>query len=447
MSVLFEELNLNKQLLNSLNDLGYIYSTPIQSESFPVIMSGRDVIGVAQTGTGKTLAYILPLLRQLRYSEIRNPRIVIIVPTRELVQQVVNEVKKVTTYMTVRVAGIYGGTNINTQKEVVLDGLDILVATPGRLLDIALSGELRFKSVQKLIIDEVDEMLNLGFRPQLMRVLDLMPQKKQNLMFSATMNDDIEDILLEHFNVPEKIEIVPTGTPVDKINQAVYHVPNFFTKVSLLENLLTSNEDMDKVLVFVANKRLADRLYEKISHIDAGRIGVIHSNKSQNNRFASVRNFESGELRVLIATDIIARGLDIKNVSHVINFDMPDEPANYIHRIGRTGRAEKRGEAISFVNEVEMEYQMNIEAFMKQPVNVVEMPEDVQISDIYTDEERPVLYDKDYLKPVKKRSADSGFHEKKDKNKKVNLGGSYKRKIKAKYKKPKTRGQKTRNKR
>ncbi|MCT4636437.1 MAG: DEAD/DEAH box helicase [Bacteroidales bacterium] len=449
MSVLFEELNLNKQLLNSLNDLGYIYSTPIQSVSFPVIMSGRDVIGIAQTGTGKTLAYTLPLLRQLKYADIRNPRIVIIVPTRELVQQVVNEIKKVTTYMTVRVAGIYGGTNINTQKEVVLDGLDILVATPGRLLDIALSGELRFKSVQKLIIDEVDEMLNLGFRPQLKRVLDLMPVKRQNLMFSATMNDDIEDILLEYFNVPEKIEIVPTGTPLDKINQAVYHVPNFFTKVNLLEKLLISSDDMDKVLVFVANKRLADRLYEKISHLDPEKIGVIHSNKSQNNRFASVRNFESGELRILIATDIIARGLDIKNVSHVINFDMPDEPANYIHRIGRTGRADKRGEAISFVNEVEMEYQMNIETFMKQPVDIIEMPEDVQISDIYTDEERPVLYDKDYLKPVKKRSSSDsdGFHEKKDKNKKVNLGGSYKRKIKAKYKKPKTRGQKPRKKR
>jgi ATP-dependent RNA helicase RhlE len=228
----FEELNLNKPLLNALNDLEYIQPTPIQEKAFPVIMSGRDVVGIAQTGTGKTFAYLLPILRQLPFSKQKHPRVLIVVPTRELVLQIVAEIKKLTTYMNIRYQGIYGGTNIKTQKQLVYDGTDILVATPGRLTDLTLTGILRLKDIQKLVVDEVDQLLGLGFRQQLNTFLETLPTKRQNILFSATMNEDIEQLLLKFFDTPEKIEIAAHGTPLEKIEQRVYHVPNFYTKAS-----------------------------------------------------------------------------------------------------------------------------------------------------------------------------------------------------------------------
>lgn len=438
----FKDLNLNTPLQNALEEKGYVYPTPIQVEALPIILSGKDVVGVAQTGTGKTFAYLLPILKNLKYSDQRQPRVLILVPTRELVVQVVNEVKKLTDYISIRVAGVYGGTNINTQKQMVYDGLDILVATPGRLLDLSLTGNLRFKSLQTLVIDEVDEMLNLGFRTQLTNILDILPDKRQNLLFSATLTDDVDLIIQDFFNSPVKIEVVPTGTPLEMIIQKAYHVPNFYTKVNLLEHLL-ADEDMTKVLLFVDNKKLADRLAEYLNAKFGEVMGVIHSNKSQNFRLRSIQNFDSGKNRILIATELIARGIDIKDVTHVINFDTPTIAENYIHRIGRTGRADKAGTAITFINEVEEEYQGLIEDLMKQEIPMVEIPEEVEISDKFTDDERPNLMDKHYLKKNVHSSSNSGFHEKKDKNKKTNQGGSYKRKIKAKYKKPKTRSSKT----
>lgn len=437
----FQDLNLNTPLQNALEDLGYIYPTAIQEKALPVVLSGKDVIGIAQTGTGKTLAYLLPILKQLKFSKQKHPRILIVVPTRELVVQVVEEIEKLTTYITVRVAGIYGGTNINTQKQTVYDGLDILVATPGRLVDLALTGNLRLKHIQKLVIDEVDEMLNLGFLPQLTSIMDLLPERRQNLMFSATLTEDVHQIIQDFFYQPERIEVVPNGTPLKLIDQQAYHVPNFYTKVNLLNHLL-ADESLEKVLVFVDSKRLADKMAEHIAPEYTEQVGVIHSNKSQNYRLNAIKKFEDRTNRILIATDIIARGLDILDVTHVINFDTPAIPENYIHRIGRTGRADKNGTAITFINAVEEEYQMAIETLMQQPIPLLALPEDLEISDVYTEEERPNLGDKHYLKSTNIADSQGAFHEKKDKNKKVNMGGSYKRKLKNKYTKPKTRGQK-----
>jgi ATP-dependent RNA helicase RhlE len=443
----FEELNPGKALLNALQDLEYVYPTPIQVQAFPVVLSGKDMVGVAQTGTGKTFAYLLPLLKQLKYSEQKNPRILVIVPTRELVLQVVDELHKLTEYITVRIAGVYGGANINTQKQVVHDGLDILVATPGRLVDLALSGVLRLKSIQKLVIDEVDEMLNLGFRHQLNDILDLLPERRQNLLFSATLTEEVDQLIIDFFNQPVKVEVAAHGTPLDQIVQQAYQVPNFNTKVNLLEWLLTSDETINKVLVFTGSKRLADRLHEKMNAVFPDQIGVIHSNKSQNQRINSLKRFEEGVQRVLIATDIIARGLDIHEVTHVINFDTPEVPGNYIHRIGRTGRADKAGIAITFVNEAEQEYQGEIENLMQMPIPMLELPEGLTISTEYTPEEKPSLFDKNYRKITSLKNSQGAFHEKKEKNQKVNEGGSYKRNLKAKYKKPKTRSAKNNKKR
>ena len=258
----FKELNLNRSLYNAIEDLGFKIPTPIQAKTFSVIASGKDIVGIAQTGTGKTLAYVLPILHNLKYSKQNNPRVLIIAPTRELVIQIVGEIQKLSKYTNTRVIGVYGGTNINTQKNAISQGLDIIVATPGRLYDLAVSHVLQLKSIQKLVIDEVDVMLDLGFRHQLVNIFDILPERRQNIMFSATMTKDVDILISSFFIHPKKISIAVSGTPLKHIKQYCYNVPNFYTKVNLLKQLLQDNTTFTKVLVFVAYKRMADRLYK-----------------------------------------------------------------------------------------------------------------------------------------------------------------------------------------
>lgn len=444
----FNDLNLNTPLHNALDDLGFTTPTPIQTEAFNVVTSGKDMVGIAQTGTGKTFAYMLPILRNLKYSNQENPRVLILVPTRELVVQVVSEIEKLSKYINNRVLGVYGGTNINTQKQAVAQGQDIIVATPGRLYDLAVSRVLQLKSIQKLVIDEVDVMLDLGFRHQLLNIFDILPERRQNIMFSATMTKDVDDLITDFFINPTKIAIAVSGTPLENIKQERYDVPNFYTKVNLLEHLLQDKDNYSKVLIFVAYKKMADRLFDKFEDLFPSEACVIHSNKTQNYRLRSIEQFRTGSNRLLIATDIMARGLDIENVSHVINFDTPDYPENYMHRIGRTGRAEREGHSILLSTEAEKEGIERIEALMQMKIETLEIPEDVEISKELIEEERPQL--KERYNPIKRRDEDApgpAFHEKKEKNQKENKGGSYKFRIAEKYKKPKTRGDKNFNRR
>lgn len=439
----FSDLNLSNPLLNALNDLGYKTPTTIQHKIFSVIMSGRDVCGIAQTGTGKTFAYLLPLLRMWKFTKDRFPTILIIVPTRELVKQVVEETQKLTTYMNTVTVGVYGGVNMKPQQLEVENGADVIVATPGRLYDLVVSGSLKLKNIKKLVIDEVDEMLNLGFRTQLKNILELLPPKRQNLMFSATITDEVELLIDTYFADPQRVEAAPMGTPLANINQYVYKVPNFYTKVNLLELLLTQNEDMNKVLVFVATKKLADSLFEEMEENFEGKAGVIHSNKEQNHRFNTVKQFHEGNYRFIIATDIIARGLDISEVSHVINFDMPEVPEAYIHRIGRTGRADKKGISISFVTPREQEELDAVQALMNYTVPELPLPGDLTISQELTDDEIPKVKMKETLIQLPDvRESKGAFHEKLAKNKKVNVKIRHSDKMMAKYGKPKTRGAK-----
>jgi ATP-dependent RNA helicase RhlE len=421
--ITFDQLNLNKPLLNALEEMEYFYPTPIQEQAFSVIMSGKNVTGLAQTGTGKTLAYLLPLLRQIKYSEQKQPRILIMVPTRELVLQVLGEITRLTKYMQVRAAGAYGGSNMNNQKEAVFMGLDVLVATPGRLLDLQLSGVLKLKSIQHLVIDEVDEMLSLGFRSQLTTLMNLMPDRRQNLLFSATLSPDVEKLITEYILNPFKIEVDRQGTPVEKIKQEGYYLPNFYSKVNMLCWLLEKDDAMRKVLVFAKNKRVADEIYANLTGKFPVQVGVIHSNKSQPQRFKAIDRFDKGTNRILIATDIIARGLDLAGVSHVINFDLPDTPGDYVHRIGRTGRAEAEGAALSFVSPQEEEYLESIEAYIRRKIPMQDPPPEVKMSDLLTEDEKPVIRGKNPLKGSALKDSGGAFHEKKDKNKKVNLGG------------------------
>ncbi len=443
MSMTFDDLNLNTPLLSALDDLGYINPTTIQRKVFPIVMSGKDVCGIAQTGTGKTFAYLLPCLRQWKFSKDKAPQILIIVPTRELVAQVVESVKALTPYMSLIVIGVYGGVNINTQKTEVEKGVDVLVATPGRLYDLAMNGAFKTKMIKKLVIDEVDEMLNLGFRTQLKNILDLLPPRRQNLLFSATITEEVETLVETYFNDPIRVEAAPTGTPLENIIQSGYQVPNFHTKVNLLELLLSEEKNMTKVLIFVATKKLADQLYEQLAAKFPGTAGVIHSNKEQNNRFNTVKQFQEGNYRFIIATDIVARGIDINEVTHVINFDTPEVPENYIHRIGRTGRADKKGIAITLITENEKSSLSMIETLMKYQLPIVELPQNLVISEVLTEDEIPKVFMKIIqLKTPKKEEVGPAFHEKSAKNSKVNYIVKKKDRMMKKYGKPITRGQK-----
>ena len=439
----FTDLNLNSPLLKALEELGFTTPTTIQHKVFPVVMSGRDVCGIAQTGTGKTFAYLLPCLRLWKFSKEDAPQILVIVPTRELVTQVVDAVKALTPYMSVNVAGVYGGVNINTQKLAMAEKLDVLVATPGRLYDLIVDGAFKYKNIKRVIIDEMDEMLNLGFRTQIKNILDLLPKKRQNLLFSATIIPDVELLMKDYFNDPEKVEAAPTGTPLEGIEQLKYDVPNFYTKVNLLHLLLEEDASMSKLLVFTASKALADQLYEELVPKYPETVGVIHSNKEQNHRFNTVKQFKDGQYRFIIATDIVARGIDIAEVTHVINFDVPDTAENYIHRIGRTGRADKKGIAISFVTEREQPFLQKIETLMQYQVPTIDLPANLEISEVLTEDEKPKVYMKEIqIKIPKKEEVGPAFHPKSAKNSKVNHVVSRKDRMMKKYGKAKTRGQK-----
>jgi ATP-dependent RNA helicase RhlE len=386
-------------------------------------------MGIAQTGTGKTFAYLLPILKQWKFAATDTPRVVIIVPTRELVVQVAAEVEKLSQYMSVRTLGVYGGVNINTQKTAVYQGIDILVGTPGRIMDLALDNVVRFDNLQKLVIDEFDEILNLGFRFQVTSILTMLKGKRQNILFSATMTDDVDEMLEEYFDFPEEVSLAPSGTPLEKIEQLGYKVPNFLTKVNFIADLL-QDEAFERVLLFVNNKKTADLLADKLEEMYPEQFGIIHSNKSQNYRLQTMANFRAGEIRGIVTTDVMARGLDISDITHVINVEFPEVPEQYIHRIGRTGRADKSGIAISLISPREEEVMIEAEMLMEKEIEFLNLPETVVIA------ERLLEFEKDKKKKMKfllkkpKLEGGASFHEKKEKNKKVNLGGPSKTKKK-----------------
>jgi len=437
----FQELSIQKSLLNAIADLDFVKPTPIQREAYPKILSGNNVVGIAQTGTGKTLAYSLPILQELNYSKSYKPRVLIIVPTRELVVQVVDQIELYTKYMTVRIAGVFGGVNIKTQQALLSEGTDIIVGTPGRLYDLILNRSLQTQDIKKLVIDEVDIMLDLGFRFQLNNIFELLPEKRQNIMFSATMTDDVQFLIQDNFINPQTITVSVSGTPLDNISQTCYAVPNFYTKVNLLDYLLKDKATFQKVVVFIDSKKNADRLFLELEANYWKELGIIHSNKSQNNRLATIERFNDGQTRILIASDIIARGLDLDDISHVINFDTPKFPENYIHRIGRTGRAKKMGNSILLFTKDEEKNKLAIEKLMDKIIDSKKLPNEVVISKKLILDEQPKVVEKNPHKKSKQPSGPS-FHEKKDKNKKqYNLGGGQKIKLKKakKYKKPITK--------
>jgi len=426
----FRDLKLTKALWTALDDMGLRDPTYIQAAAFSVIMSGRDVVGIAQTGTGKTLAYLLPALKQWRFAKHPHPQILIIVPTRELVEQVVEQVELLTKYMDVVTRGIYGGSSIQTQQMVLQDGLDVLVATPGRLHDIMLTGTVKFKHLRKLIVDEVDEMLELGFRPQLLNVLDLLPPKRQNLLFSATVTEDVQLIIEEIFEAPVYVTAARSGSPLEQITQLAYPAQNFNTKLNLLAHLLSDSDRFRRVLLFAPSKRLADVVFQRLEEDFPGHATIIHGNKAQNARFRALRNFQAGDKRVLVATDLVSRGLDIEDISHVIMLNVPSEPEAYVHRIGRTGRADQSGESITFFSEKELGQLANVEGLMRKQLERLPFPESVSVSEELIPEERPQVF----MPTLQAKLPETGgaFHEKGSKAKKTNRGNRKTRALKQK---------------
>ena len=416
----FDDIKLSKQIRMALDEAGFDKPTDIQHEVFSPVRSGKDIIGIAQTGTGKTLAYLMPILMKLGYAKGMDPRALVVVPTRELVLQVCETIELLTPYINIRALGVYGGVNINTQKEKVYEGVDILVATPGRLMDIYMTRVLKFTFIKTLVIDEADKMMDLGFMPQLNAIFEVLPEKHQNLLFSATFSDTVAKLSEDFLVTPERIEVAPQATTVKNIQQQQYHAPNILSKINLLKYLLEDKEVFNKVMVFTETKKNADRIVERLEKILGEDLSVIHSNKAQNTRINALNAFKEGRARVMVASDVAARGIDIENVSHVINFDIPTNYVEYVHRVGRTGRAEKEGTAISFVNEVEEELMEKIEDLIQKPVSLESIPLDVEITSQLLEDEKKQTRN---IKVKNTISRDTGaFHQKKAKNMKTPSG-------------------------
>ena len=409
----FEDFKLNKQLLNAITEAGYDKPTPIQLQAIPLIMAGHDILGIAQTGTGKTAAFLLPLLMKVKYAQGQHPRALIIAPTRELVMQIEENITLLAKYTDLRHTAIYGGLGPKTQIETIHEGIDILVATPRRLLELYLKGDLVLKDLKTLILDEADKMMDMGFMPQIRKLLEVIPRKRQNLLFSATMPDKVVELSEEFLEFPTRVEVTPQATPVETVSQVLYKVPNLRTKIELLEHLIQDTEALNRVIIFTRSKKNAESVSKFLEHRNYGEVRAIHGNKGQNTRINSMEAFKGGDVRFLVATDVAARGIDVSMVSHVINFDVPLIYEDYVHRIGRTGRAENVGAAITFANEVEMYHIHKIEKLIRMQIAVLPLPAEVKVFETPFEEEQEMARETDFIKRRDDPDFKGAFHEKK----------------------------------
>jgi ATP-dependent RNA helicase RhlE len=410
----FEDFKLNRQLLNAIADLAYQNPTPIQEKTVPLALAGHDIMGIAQTGTGKTAAYILPILMKVKYAQGINPRALIVAPTRELAMQIDTVISELGKYTDLRHLAIYGGLGPKTQIETVEKGIDILVATPGRLMDIYLAGHLVLKEIKILVLDEADKMMDMGFMPQIRKILEIIPSKRQNMLFSATMPEKVLKLSEEFLEFPTVIEIAPSATTAETITQKMYHIPNLKTKIGLLELFLRDETTFNRVMVFTRTKKIADNVFKYLDRkFLPNTIRVIHANKGQNTRINAMEAFKSEQVRVLVATDVVARGIDVNKVSHVINFDVPIVYEDYVHRIGRTGRAYEIGEAITFVTMAEEYHIKKIEEIIKMKIPEVDLPKELEIYDTPFEERQLMLREIDNQRKKEDPTFQGAFHEKK----------------------------------
>jgi len=408
----FEELKLTRQFLDAVKELGYESPSEIQEKVIPRVLGGQDVIGIAQTGTGKTAAYVLPLLQLLKYPQGDEPRALILVPTKELVVQVEEQIQSLCKYTELRYVALYGGVGPKTQIEIIKKGVDIIVATPGRFLEIYAKRVIIPKKIKHVVLDECDRMMDMGFWPQLREIQEKLPQKKQQLLFSATFPERVERIADNFLLFPSRVEVTPQATPATTVEQRVYMVPNFKTKLNLLMHLLEGDE-MKRVMVFVRTKADATSMGKFMERSNVGEIRFLHSNIGQNSRMNAIKDFKDGNVRILVSTDVTARGIDVFEVSHVVNFQVPGHYEDYVHRIGRTGRAFKTGVAISFVDQSEEYHLTNIQKIIRQTIPVFEIPEAVKIEKTEPEEKQDHAREIDRQKRLDDPDFKGAFHEKK----------------------------------
>lgn len=410
----FEKFELNRQLLNAVADAGYTEPTPIQDKAIPLIMKGHDVLGIAQTGTGKTAAYLLPILMKIKYAQGKMPRCIIFAPTRELVIQIDKAVAELAKYTDLRHTAIYGGLGPKTQIEAIEQGVDIIVATPGRFMDLYLREKILVKDLKIMVLDEADKMMDMGFMPQIRKILEVIPRKRQNLLFSATFADKVEKLSEEFLEYPTRVEVTPQATTAETVKQRMFEVPNTQTKINLLKYLFEV-EGVQKAMIFTRSKEVADYVYNSMVQkiVPFSKIRVIHANKGQNTRINSMDAFREGDVSVLVATDVASRGIDIQQVSHVINFDVPLIYEDYVHRIGRTGRAHQIGEAITFLSIAEEYHIKKIEKIIRMEIPREEIPVEVEIVATPFEENQAYLREVDDQRKKEDPTFKGAFHEKK----------------------------------
>ena len=408
----FSELGLAEPIQRALKTRNHIVPTPIQARAIPILLDGNDILGVAQTGTGKTAAFALPILHKLSQSRqnggARNPRALVLAPTRELAIQINDEFRAYGQYQHLRQTVIYGGVSQRPQVGALMRGVDIIIATPGRLLDLMGQRRLRLDAIEFLVLDEADRMLDMGFINDVRKIIAAVPKKRQSLLFSATMPSEVARLSSDFLVDPVRVEVTPQATPIERLEQCIYHVDTA-DKAALLASML-DDPALSRVIVFARTKHRANRVAEKL-----GRSGVdaeaIHGNKSQGARQRALKRFRTGDARVLVATDIAARGIDVDGVTHVINYELPNEPESYVHRIGRTARAGAGGVAFSFCDRTERGYLRDIERLIKRQLTVI-------------GEQPPAVMDAELRKAKKSRN---GFSHKRSQPKVRNRKRSSKR--------------------
>lgn len=423
----FEDFKLNRQLFSAVEELGYKIPTPVQKKSIPAILAGHDLIGVAQTGTGKTAAYLLPLLFKIKYAQGTIPRALILAPSKELTIQIYDNLQQLSKYCDIRNVCLYGGIGPKTQIEQIENGVDVLVSTPGRFLELYRKGILIVKEIKTFILDEADKMMDMGFSSQIREILEKIPRKRQNLLFSATFPGKVQSFADEFLEFPQRIEVTPQSTAAETVEHFFYKTPNLKTKINLLSFLL-NDEAFDKVIVFTRTKEIANNVFKFLERTLDDQVRVIHANKGQNSRINAFNDFRNDQVRVLVTTDVSARGLDINKVSHVINFDVPRVYEEYVHRIGRTGRAELSGIAISFANEVEEILLKEIEKVISDAIENRDLPDIIEVPPTDKEEARHIAMETDKIKRAKNPEFKGAFHDKKKKAKSTTFKSSKKRK-------------------
>ncbi len=404
---------LNRQLLNAVADAGYTTPTPIQLKAIPFVLQNHDVLGIAQTGTGKTAAYALPLLMKVKYAQGQNPRALILAPTRELVMQIAEAIGQFAKYTDLRHLALYGGLGPKTQIERLKAGVDLLIATPGRFLDLYREGHIGAKEIRTLVLDEADKMMDMGFMPQIKSILEVIPTKRQNLLFSATFPERVERLSYDFLEDPIKIEASPQTMSAAMVTQTLYEIANLRSKINLLEFLI-DDDVMERVIVFVRSRVVAENVYKFLARKVVGdsQIRVIHANKGQNTRINAMEAFKEGNVKILVATDVAARGIDVTGVSHVINFDVPIIYEDYVHRIGRTGRANRTGEAITFMTSAEAYHIGRIEKIIGQVIPRIPIPSQVELLPTPPDEAQAMLREIDEQRKREDPTFRGAFHEK-----------------------------------